>query len=197
MEAPLHCSWLDPEPRTSVEQFLCRAVDAFQREAIPFWLCGGYALEAHLGRPLRAHKDVDFLARAADSLRLGTALAAPDCIIDDSDPALLVVYQAGRCVADIVRVAEHPAGFLFLRTPPGIFPLPPESLTRGPVATMWGRHVPVVTLECLYAQKAQRRPAEAAGPADARREADLALIRSLLPPERIEEIHCYCGLLSE
>jgi hypothetical protein len=91
-------------------------------------------------------------------------------------------------------VEEHPAGFAYLRASPGVFPLPPGSLTDGPVAAMWGRQVTVVSAECLYAQKARRRPAEVAGPADARREGDLALLRSVLSDEQIAVIERYCGL---
>src|SRR5438132_6149270 len=96
--------WLGSYPRTPAERFLCRAVDVAQLCDLPLWLYGGYALEAHLGRPLRDHKDVDLLARAADGPLLSAALAGPGYEVRHETRGVLNVYAAEGCIADILLV---------------------------------------------------------------------------------------------
>lgn len=188
-------SWLSPHPRTSAEQFLCHALDAAREWDVPLWLYGGYALEVLVGRPLREHQDVDLLARAEDGLRLSAALASCEYAINGFCTASLNVYAEGQRIADLLLVEEHPEGFPVIRGPVGANPLPPGSLTDGPVIRMWGRPVRVVTLECLYVMKASGNFMDAGAPPSRKHEEDLALIRSRLPAETIEELARYCRLV--
>jgi lincosamide nucleotidyltransferase A/C/D/E len=180
----MELSWLGPQPQTPVERFLCSAVDALQQGGIPFWLFGGYALDAYAGRPLRQHQDVDFLARAVDRSPLLAALASVGCTLHHQPMAFRVEHD-GRAVADIVLVEEDAQPSPCFRSPEGIAFLPPGSLSEGMTARMWGREVPVVSLGCLYVLKARRRPG-AAGPSDPRHQTDLTLIRFLLPQETVD-----------
>jgi hypothetical protein len=184
--------WLGAHPRTPVEQFLCHAVEAAQVCSVPLWLYGGYALEAHLGRPLREHKDVDLLARAADAPMLTAALAGPGCEVRHESPGALTVYGSERCIADIVLAEEHPWGFSFLRSPSGIRLLPPGSLSDGPLVSLWGRSLRVVTLECLYVSKARSSFEAAEMPLEQKRQHDLTLISSRLPGAIIKGLESYC-----
>jgi hypothetical protein len=183
----MELSWLGPRPQTPAERFLCHAVDALQNAGIPFWLVGGYALDAYAGRPLREHQDVDFLARAADGPRLSTTLTGAGCTVHGSGLLAFRVDQDGRTVADIVLVEEDSQPFPCLHSPEGTTFLPPDSLSAGLVARVWGRDVRLVSLGCLYVLKARRRP-DAAGPPDPRQQTDLALIRFLLPQETVDAL---------
>jgi hypothetical protein len=183
----MELSWLGSEPRTPVEQFLCGAVDALQQDGIPFWLFGGYALDAYAGRPLREHQDVDFLARAADGPRLSAPLADAGCTLHRSGPMAFRADQDGRAVADIVLVDEDAQPFPCLRSSEGISFLPPGSLSEGLTVRMWGRDVLLVSLGCLYVLKARRRPS-AAGPHEPCHQTDLTLIRFLLPQETVDAL---------
>jgi hypothetical protein len=184
--------WLGSHPRTEAERFLCRAVDMARLSNLPLWLYGGYALEAHLGRPLRDHKDVDLLARAADAPVLSALLAGPGCEVRCEARGALSFYAEERCIAEVLLVEEHPWGFSFLHSPSGIQIIPPGSLSDGPLACVWGRSLRVVTLECLYVSKARDSGIDAAARTNPNRQYDLALIRGRLPGSIIEGLDCYC-----
>jgi hypothetical protein len=184
--------WLGSHPRTPAERFLCRAVDVARLCGLPLWLYGGYALEAHLGRPLRDHKDVDLLARAADAPTLSAMLPDPACEVRHETRGALSFYAEQRCIADVLLVEEHPWGFSYLHSPSGIQVIPPGSLSDGPVACVWGRSLPVVTLECLYVSKARDGFEESGMPPDGKRRHDLALICGRLSGSTIEGLSSYC-----
>ena len=192
----MEMSWLGPSPRTAAEVFLCRVLDACEALRTGIWVYGGYALEAHVGRFLREHVDVDFFARLQDWPRLEAAVATPQYRFEYHAPTALHVYHEGRNLADVLLAEEHPGGFPCIRAPLGANPLPPGSFDGGTMVRMWGRPARVVTLECLFVMKASGNFNGPADPPDPKHRGDLELIRSLLPAEAIPRLAPYCRVIS-
>lgn len=189
----MELSWLGAEPRTPAERFLCHALDVAQEAGVLVWLRGGYAMEALVGRPLREHYDVDLFARSTDWAQLWPALDASPYCIAYTPPSCAHAYAEGPCLADILLTQEHPLGFPCIRAPLGVNPLPPGSLTDGPAVRVWGREVRAVTLECMYVMKASGNfTAEPGAPLRPKDEADLKLIRSIIPRRQLHDLGRYC-----
>ncbi|MFQ6096149.1 MAG: nucleotidyltransferase domain-containing protein [Armatimonadota bacterium] len=192
----MHPDWLSAEPRTPAEEFLCRVVDAARATVTRVWLYGGYALEILLGRRIREHDDVEFLAKLQDWPRLFRLIANPEYRFDYAAPTALHVYRGSLCVADVLLAEDHPDGFPFIRAPLGANPLPPRSLSDGPVVTMWGRRVQVVTLECLFVMKASGNFTGPRPESNPKHRSDLELIEGRLTAAAIRSLAPYCRVIA-
>ncbi|MBU0606988.1 MAG: hypothetical protein KKI08_03840 [Armatimonadetes bacterium] len=187
----MELAWLGPSPRTPWEELLCRALDEARQLGIGVWLYGGYAVEAWVGRPLRAHGDVDFLVWREDWPALAERLAALELDFAYHAPTALHLRRAGRTLADVLLAELHPDGFPCIEAPLGYNPLPPGSLGEDRV-TMWGRRVAIVTLECLLVMKASGNFLEGDTPGpNPKHRSDLDLIMTQLGPARVSELAPY------
>ena len=187
--------WLGAQPRTDAERFLCRVIDAARSLGVEVCVYGGYALEAHVGRRLCEHEDVDLFGRLAQWPRIQAKVADEGLCFDYDAPSALHVRRDGVTIADVLLVEQHPEGFPFVRAPLGANPLPPGSLDDGPVVRMWGRQVRVATLECLFVLKASGNFTGPRRPPDPKHARDLELIRGLLPPGAIAGLVGYCSII--
>ena len=68
----------------------------------PWWLAGGWALDAHLGRHTRPHGDTDVLVLRRDHVRVRTALAGWDAHAADP-PGSLRPWSVGEVLPDAVH----------------------------------------------------------------------------------------------
>jgi hypothetical protein len=122
-----------------------------------------------------------------------SVLDVPPYHVNDAPPSAASVYAGADCVADILLTRAHPLGFPCIRAPLGANPLPPGSLSDGPVVRMWGREIQVVTLECMYVMKASGNfTGEPGAPLRAKDADDLALILSIIPAPRLDDLGRYC-----
>ncbi|MGD9496953.1 MAG: nucleotidyltransferase domain-containing protein [Armatimonadota bacterium] len=191
----MEMTWLGAEPGNDAEVLLCQVLDACDRLGTAVYIYGGYAVEAHVGRRVRAHSDVDFVAWRHDwpALQVVVARAGLDFACDA--PTALHVRQSGRTIADVLLAEQHPDGFPFVRAPLGANPLPPSSFAEALAVNMWGRRAHVVSLECLLVMKASGNFNGPRQPPDPKHARDLELIRSLLPEAALARLLPYCRVI--
>lgn len=187
----MELTWLGTQPRTAWEELLCRGLDEASRLVVGLWIYGGYAVEAWAGRPLREHMDVDFVLWRHDWPALEACLARPGLDFVYHAPTALHLRAQGRTLADVLLADLHPEGFPCIPSPLGCNPLPPGSLGEDH-ATMWGRQVSIVSLECLLVMKASGNLLEGDGrEPNPKHRADLDLMMGQFGPERVRQLLPY------
>ncbi|KAB2803587.1 amino acid transporter [Brucella anthropi] len=67
----------------------------FQEATFPWWIAGGHAIEHFVGRPVRAHADINILALRKDASKLRCYLSFWDCWVADP-PGHLRSWRAGE-----------------------------------------------------------------------------------------------------
>jgi hypothetical protein len=67
----------------------------FRDAGAPWWIAGGYAIELAVGRPVRAHGDIDVLVLRRDQLMVQRALAGWDWQAADP-PGTLRPWRPGE-----------------------------------------------------------------------------------------------------
>lgn len=90
---PLHQWW----PLTPTE-----VVALFREVRAPWWIAGGYAIECAVGRPVRAHADIDVLLLRRDQHAVRRALAGWLCWAADP-PGQLRPWPADETLPDTVH----------------------------------------------------------------------------------------------
>jgi hypothetical protein len=90
----IHAPYGQWEPATPPE---VRSI--FEHFSVPWWVAGGYAIELAVGRPLRAHGDIDVLLLRRDQLVVQQALPGWEWWAADP-PGVLRPWAAGETLAD-------------------------------------------------------------------------------------------------
>ena len=71
---------------------------------IPWWICGGWAIDVFLGRMNRAHKDVDIAILRKDQLAAQAYLSARGWTLEKAQSGRLIPWAVGEILSVSVHV---------------------------------------------------------------------------------------------
>jgi hypothetical protein len=127
------------------------------RDAIPYWVFGGWAVDFHIGEPTRAHGDIDIAIWADDQSHLAALLGAarwrhsPEAGEDG-----YTCYRRGSVRLEVAFLARDADGVIYTPTRAGRGEWPVGSF-GDTVATLLGVQARVVTRQSLIDDKSQPR----------------------------------------
>jgi lincosamide nucleotidyltransferase A/C/D/E len=114
---------------------LLHLVGRWRRDGVPFWIGGGWGVDALVGRRTRPHADVDVIVHADrfDAV-LGELLGDGFAVETDWRPVRVQVAHADGRAVDLHPLTPHPDGG---GTQPGLdgatFRYPPDAFASGTV----------------------------------------------------------------
>jgi len=137
---------------TAAQQALLIALAATLNAApVRYWLMGGWAVDAHLGRVTRPHSDIDFAVFLSDRKALTDALRSHGLIsVSGAEPAG-EFFDGGPCRVEVTYLIEMANGEVIT---PGFehWPWTPGALHGDPVCIN-GVDVPVLSIAALIEAK--------------------------------------------
>ena len=143
---------------------------------VRYWLMGGWAVDAHLGRITRRHSDIDFAVMLPDRDALTEALRTHHLVAAPGGEPAGEFFDGGLCRVEITYVTETASGEVVT---PGFehWPYVSGALRADPVRIR-GVEVPVLSIAALVDTKEhwQDHIGEPMRPHD---RSDLAALRAL------------------
>jgi hypothetical protein len=117
---------------------------------VRYWLMGGWAVDAHLGRVTRQHSDIDFAVFLADRAALIDALGRHGLVSAPGAEPAGEFFDGGTCRVEITYLANTETGEVFT---PGFEHWPYFSGAFDAQVVVEGVAVPVMSVEALIDTK--------------------------------------------
>jgi hypothetical protein len=157
-------------------QSLSRLHQLFQREAIEYWLFGGWAVDFHAGAIARAHADVDLAVWETDLARIGALLAAEGWKnTPERGEDGYTGYERGAVRLELAFLARSETGEIYTPLLEGRGTWP-EGAFGNDTAELDGVRARVISLGALRSDKAEVREDPTVAEKDS---ADLATLSRL------------------
>ena len=164
---------LELTPQTAA---LASAADALDSAGLEHWFFGGWAVDLWVGRPTRAHEDIDVLVQRRDEARVDAALVAAGWVHTPHDDDVVGTdYAADGCDLQLTFAETDDTGRVVVPVPgqPVVVSTGPLAHARRPLGHL---QVRVLTLEKMLEIKSDPRPDDVGGAKD---RADLAALRAV------------------
>jgi lincosamide nucleotidyltransferase A/C/D/E len=142
----------DAEDDSAPQRTLIAALAAtLSAASVRYWLMGGWAVDAHLGRTTRRHSDIDFAVFLTDRDALADALATHGLASVPGADAGGEFFEGGPCRVEITYLVQTSTGEV---ATPGFehWPFIAGSFDADPVLVE-GVAVPILSVESLIDTK--------------------------------------------
>jgi len=130
---------------------IAQVASTLNASPVRYWLMGGWAVDAHLGRTTRQHSDIDLAVFIADRAGLVDALGKHGLVSAPGAEPAGEFFDGGPCRVEITYLAETTTGEVVT---PGFerWPYVRDAFDATPVFVE-GVEVPVLSVEALIDTK--------------------------------------------